>query len=274
MTATKKAIDEITSKYKKWGDESSLTADKQRLIAAAVVDFTGKIKAAGNDSAKQSQAVSDLNMELRNLGLNLTGSAWNPAGRNIALQEITTELRNTVTEGQQALSMLDTIYGKVGTPLSLSTTTTTNTTPTGPDDTGKWSLEKDKEFLTAKLKLKEQYQNGEIVSASQFNEELLKLEISALEKRLAKNIDEGAARLKIQNQLADKRLEQKKAAAAKEEEINKLLQQSETDRIKRENADYELKKRSTQATPRHWRLWRKPISATSLKSDSTKLMTD
>lgn len=274
MTATKKAIDEITSKYKKWGDESSLTADKQRLIAAAVVDFTGKIKAAGNDSAKQSQAVSDLNMELRNLGLNLTGSAWNPAGRNIALQEITTELRNTVTEGQQALSMLDTIYGKVGTPLSLNTTTTTNTTPTGPDDTGKWSLEKDKEFLTAKLKLKEKYQNGEIVSASQFNEELLKLEISALEKRLAKNIDEGAARLKIQNQLADKRLEQKKAAAAKEEEINKLLQQSETDRIKRENADYELKKRSTQATPRHWRLWRKPISATSLKSDSTKLMTD
>lgn len=156
------------------------------MIAAAVVDFTGKIKAAGNDSAKQSQAVSDLNMELRNLGLNLTGSAWNPAGRNIALQEITTELRNTVTEGQQALSMLDTIYGKVGTPLSLSTTTTTNTTPTGPDDTGKWSLEKDKEFLTAKLKLKEQYQNGEIVSASQFNEELLKLEISALENALRK----------------------------------------------------------------------------------------
>jgi len=243
MTATKKAIDEITNKYKKWGDESSLTADKQRLIAAAVVDFTGKIKAAGNDSAKQSQAVSDLNMELRNLGLNLTGSAWNPAGRNIALQEITTELRNTVTEGQQALSMLDTLYGKFATPLNLNTTTTTNTTPTAPDDTGKWSLEKDKEFLTAKLKLKEKYQNGEIVSASQFNEELLKLEIAALEKRLAKNIDEGATRLKIQNQLADKRLEQKKAAAAKEEEINKLLQQSETDRIKRENADYELKKK-------------------------------
>lgn len=243
MTATKKAIDEITNKYKKWGDESSLTADKQRLIAAAVVDFTGKIKAAGNDSAKQSQAVSDLNMELRNLGLNLTGSAWNPAGRNIALQEITTELRNTVTEGQQALSMLDTLYGKFATPLNLNTTTTTNTTPTDPDDTGKWSLEKDKEFLTAKLKLKEKYQNGEIVSASQFNEELLKLEIAALEKRLAKNIDEGATRLKIQNQLADKRLEQKKAAAAKEEEINKLLQQSETDRIKRENADYELKKK-------------------------------
>lgn len=102
---------------------------------------------------------------------------------------------------------------------------------------------KDKEFLSAKLKLKEKYQNGEIVSASQFNEELLKLEIAALEKRLAKNVDEGATRLKIQNQLADKRLEQKKAAAAKEEEINKLLQQSETDRIKRENADYELQKK-------------------------------
>lgn len=243
MTAMKKAIAEITTKYKEWGDESSLTADKQRLIAAAVVDFTGKIKAAGNDSAKQSQAVSDLNMELRNLGLNLTGSAWNPAGRNIALQEITTELRNTVTEGQQALSMLDTLYGKFATPLNLNTTTTTNTTPTAPDDTGKWSLEKDKEFLTAKLKLKEKYQNGEIVSASQFNEELLKLEIAALEKRLAKNVDDGEARLKIQNQLADKRLEQKKAAAAKEEEINKLLQQSETDRIKQENADYEQKKK-------------------------------
>lgn len=243
MTATKKAIDEITNKYKKWGDESSLTADKQRLIAAAVVDFTGKIKAAGNDSAKQSQAVSDLNMALRNLGLNLAGGSFFQPNRDLALQKITTELRNTVTEGQQALSMLDTLYGKFATPLNLNTTTTTNTTPTGPDDTGKWSLEKDKEFLTAKLKLKEKYQNGEIVSASQFNEELLKLEIAALEKRLAKNVDEGATRLKIQNQLADKRLEQKKAAAAKEEEINKLLQQSETDRIKRENANYELQKK-------------------------------
>lgn len=243
MTATKKAIAEITTKYKEWGDESSLTADKQRLIAAAVVDFTGKIKAAGDDSAKQRQAVYDLNKELQNLGMNFSGSRWNPHGRYTAIRKITTELSNTVNEGQQALSMLDTIYGKVEAPLDLNTTTTTNTTPTDPDDTGKWSLEKDKEFLTAKLKLKEKYQNGEIVSASQFNEELLKLEIAALEKRLAKNIDEGATRLKIQNQLADKRLEQKKAAAAKEEEINKLLQQSETDRIKRENADYELKKK-------------------------------
>ncbi|OKZ00759.1 MAG: phage tail tape measure protein [Alistipes sp. 58_9_plus] len=232
MTATKKAIAEITTKYKEWGDESSLTADKQRLIAAAVVDFTGKIKAAGDDSAKQRQAVYDLNKELQNLGMNFSGSRWNPHGRYTAIRKITTELSNTVNEGQQALSMLDTIYGKVEAPLDLNTTTTTNTTPTDPDDTGKWSLEKDKEFLTAKLKLKEKYQNGEIVSASQFNEELLKLEIAALEKRLAKNIDEGATRL-----------EQKKAAAAKEEEINKLLQQSETDRIKRENADYELKKK-------------------------------
>lgn len=243
MTATKKAIAEITTKYKEWGDESSLTADKQRLIAAAVVDFTGKIKAAGDDSAKQRQAVYDLNKELQNLGMNFTGSRWNPHGRYTAIRKITTELSNTVNEGQQALSMLDTIYGKVEAPLDLNTTTTTNTTPTDPDDTGKWSLEKDKEFLTAKLKLKEKYQNGEIVSASQFNEELLKLEIAALEKRLAKNVDDGEARLKIQNQLADKRLEQKKAAAAKEEEINKLLQQSETDRIKQENADYEQKKK-------------------------------
>lgn len=243
MTAMKKAIAEITTKYKEWGDESSLTADKQRLIAAAVVDFTGKIKAAGDDSAKQRQAVYDLNKELQNLGMNFTGSRWNPHGRYTAIRKITTELSNTVSEGQQALSMLDTIYGKVETPLKTEDSTTTNTTPTDPDDPGKWSLEKDKEFLTAKLRLKEKYQNGEIVSASQFNEELLKLEIAALEKRLAKNVDDGEARLKIQNQLADKRLEQKKAAAAKEEEINKLLQQSETDRIKQENADYEQKKK-------------------------------
>ena len=180
---------------------------------------------------------------MQNLGMNFTGSRWNPHGRYTAIRKITTELSNTVSEGQQALSMLDTIYGKVETPLKTEDSTTTNTTPTDPDDPGKWSLEKDKEFLTAKLRLKEKYQNGEIVSASQFNEELLKLEIAALEKRLAKNVDDGEARLKIQNQLADKRLEQKKAAAAKEEEINKLLQQSETDRIKQENADYEQKKK-------------------------------
>ena len=142
MTATKKAIDEITNKYKKWGDESSLTADKQRLIAAAVVDFTGKIKAAGDDSAKQRQAVYDLNKELQNLGMNFTGSRWNPHGRYTAIRKITTELSNTVSEGQQALSMLDTIYGKVETPLKTEDSTTTNTTPTDPDDPGKWSLEK------------------------------------------------------------------------------------------------------------------------------------
>ena len=138
MTATKKAIAEITTKYKEWGDESSLTADKQRLIAAAVVDFTGKIKAAGDDSAKQRQAVYDLNKELQNLGMNFSGSRWNPHGRYTAIRKITTELSNTVNEGQQALSMLDTIYGKVEAPLDLNTTTTTNTTPTDPDDTGKW----------------------------------------------------------------------------------------------------------------------------------------
>ena len=82
--------------------------------------------------------------------------------------------------------MLDTLYGKFATPLNLNTTTTTNTTPTAraiqANGRSKRQRVPDRETETQG----EISERGKIVSASQFNEELLKLEIAALEKRLAK----------------------------------------------------------------------------------------
>ena len=124
----------------------------------------------------------------------------------------------------------------------------------GSTDDKKWSLDKDEEYLRERLALKNKYLNGEYESEQAYNEELLVLEIKTLQERLALNKETGAERLAIQEQLADKQLSlqeiiNKQAKDAEEErikaeeEINQILSELVTDRIEKENADYEKRKR-------------------------------
>ena len=73
-----------------------------------------------------------------------------------------------------------------------------------------WSLSTDKDFVTSRLKLTEQLQQGEIKSQDDYNEKLLELEIATIKQRLALKVDEGDSRIKLESELNSKLLKQSK----------------------------------------------------------------
>lgn len=138
----------------------------------------------------------------------------------------------------------------------------------GGDYQQKWSLNSDEEFLQARLALKKKYQASETMTEEEFNAELLKLEIDSLRARLATNQDSGAERVALEEDLADKLIQQKErqkkqeekdakeaerkakeATKAKEDEarkqdkINQDIAEMSGDRIAIEKAKYEKLKR-------------------------------
>ena len=105
-----------------------------------------------------------------------------------------------------------------------------------------WSLDNDAAHLAAKQKLRQQYADGEIATEQIYHDRLLALEIAALQARLAANKEVGAARSKLQLQLADKLVEQKKREQQQVEAAENLRIQNITDATERENAEYEQKR--------------------------------
>lgn len=110
------------------------------------------------------------------------------------------------------------------------TTTTPTVSPRGGDNYGqKWSLNSDEEFLQKRLALKKEYQNSETMTQEEYNAKLLQLEIDTLKARLATNADSGADRVALEEDLADKLIQQK-------ERMNKGVEQAEkeTERLEKE----------------------------------------
>lgn len=136
------------------------------------------------------------------------------------------------------------------------TTTKPNTTdndPLNPDDSAggfdggdsknKWSLDNDAAFLAEKKKLRQKFADGEIATEREYQGKLLALEIAALKARLTSNKDAGEARAKLEAQLSDKLIEQKKREQQQAEAAEDLRIQNMTNATDRENADYERKKK-------------------------------
>lgn len=99
-----------------------------------------------------------------------------------------------------------------------SNTTTTSTNGGGGGDYGqKWSLSSDEAFLQKRLALKKKYQTSETMTEEEYNAELLQLEIDALTARLNANVDSGAERVAIEEQLADKLIKLKERTKKAEE---------------------------------------------------------
>lgn len=119
------------------------------------------------------------------------------------------------------------------------------TPPVVPDKKKKkaWSLDNDAAHLTAKQKLRQQYAEGEIATEQIYQDRLLALEIASLQARLATNKEAGAARSKLQIQLADKLVEQKKREQQQSEAAENLRIQNIANATERENAEYEQKKK-------------------------------
>ena len=101
----------------------------------------------------------------------------------------------------------------------------------------------DAAFLVEKQKLRQKYAAGEIATEQAYNDQLLALEISSLQNRLAANKESGEDRSKLEIQLADKLIEQKKREQQQTEAAENLRIQNITDATERENAEYEQKKK-------------------------------
>ena len=120
----------------------------------------------------------------------------------------------------------------------------TKTTGSGKKTKKKaWSLDADTSYLAAKQKLRQQYADGEIASEQTYQDRLLALEIASLQARLATNKETGAERSKLEIQLADKIIEQKKREQQQTETAENLRIQNIADATERENAEYEQKKK-------------------------------
>nr|DAS11539.1 MAG TPA: tail tape measure protein [Caudoviricetes sp.] len=99
------------------------------------------------------------------------------------------------------------------------------------------------DFEAQKQKLRKQFANGEITTEQEYQDKLLALEIASLEARLASNKDAGEARAKLEDQLSDKLIEQKKREQQQADAAEDLRIQNMTNATDRENADYERKKK-------------------------------
>lgn len=104
-----------------------------------------------------------------------------------------------------------------------------------------WSLQSDEAFLAAKAELTRKYNEQEIATKEEYDQQLYELEVASLTARLAAGKEKGADRLKLENELLEKMAKQRedtqKAAAKKEEQLDKdkaqLLADLETDAVKK-----------------------------------------
>ena len=111
------------------------------------------------------------------------------------------------------------------------------------DNTQTWSLGTDAGFLNKRLALKQQLLNGEIATEEEYNAQLLALEIQTLQDRLAANKDSAEDRLKLEEQVTDKLLQQKNNEVNALEALSMEVARMSDDRVAIENANYEKLKR-------------------------------
>lgn len=137
-------------------------------------------------------------------------------------------------------------FGITSTTPTTTKPNTTDNNPLNPDDPAgdfdggdskkKWSLDNDAAFLAEKKKLRQKFADGEIATEREYQGKLLALEIAALKARLAANKESGAARSKLEIQLADKLLELKK----NESEISDANFETEKQKLRKQFADREI----------------------------------
>lgn len=101
----------------------------------------------------------------------------------------------------------------------------------GGDDKKKkiYSLSDDEAYQSDLLALKNKVRSGDISSEEEYQAQLLALEIKYLQARLTANVETGKDKLDLQNQLADKQIEQKKNEARALEEAQKRMTKADLD---------------------------------------------
>lgn len=110
-----------------------------------------------------------------------------------------------------------------------SGTSTTTQSGAGIDTSkDKWSLNNDESFLTAKAALTKRFNDGEISSKEEFDEQLYQLEVASLNARLALHREKGADRAAIEADIQKRIMTHDEAARKEAEKLEGGLQ---TDKI-------------------------------------------
>lgn len=91
--------------------------------------------------------------------------------------------------------------------------------PVATTKNAQWSLDKDQQFVKAKLALSQKLAVGEIDNEQEYSRQLLALEIQTLEQRIALNAEKGDKLLKLKSELADRQARQTKSEQARYEKL-------------------------------------------------------
>lgn len=216
---TKKTVTGFIEVLEKSIGQETTTAMRAEMTQA-VLEYKNAISDASLSAAEQQQLRNKLFGTFFELGGN---QMW---FRGNKLRGLLDGLDTVIDSASRATELLDQMYGDPTPTTSGYNIDGDDGEPdpyTGDDDDDKWSLSKDKDFLTARTKLKKDYNAGVIKSEEDLNEQILQLEISTLQKRLKLDSLSAEERAGLEDDLQDRLMKQKQASARKEEQLDKEI---------------------------------------------------
>ena len=214
---TKKTINGFVEVLEKSiGKETS--AAMRAEIAQSILEYKNAMSDASLSPAEQKKIRNNLFGTFFKLGGNQKGL------RGARLRGLLSDLDTVMKSAGRATEILDQMYGTPSVTTSGIVVDDDNPDDSplgGGDDDDKWSLSKDKEFLESRLQLKKEYYAGEIETEEELQNRILQLEIDTLSKRLKTASLDADERVSLEEEIQDRLLQQKEAAAKKDEQIQK-----------------------------------------------------
>lgn len=216
---TKKTVTGFIEVLEKSIGRETTTAMRAEMTQA-VLEYKNAISDASLSAAEQQQLRNKLFGTFFELGGN---QMW---FRGNKLRGLLDGLDTVIDSASRANELLDQMYGDPTPTTSGYSIDGDDDEPdpyTGGDDDDKWSLSKDKDFLTARAKLKKDYNSGVIKTEEDLNKQILQLEIDTLQKRLKLDSLSADERAALEDDLQDRLMKQKQAAAKAQEQLDKEI---------------------------------------------------
>lgn len=216
---TKKTVTGFIEVLEKSIGQETTTAMRAEMTQA-VLEYKNAISDASLSAAEQQQLRNKLFGTFFELGGN---QMW---FRGNKLRGLLDGLDTVIDSASRATELLDQMYGDPTPTTSgynIDGDDGESDPYTGGDDDDKWSLSKDKDFLTARAKLKKDYNSGVIKTEEDLNKQILQLEINTLQKRLKLDSLSAEERAALEDDLQDRLMKQKQAAAKAQEQLDKEI---------------------------------------------------
>lgn len=216
---TKKTVTGFIEVLEKSIGQETTTAMRAEMTQA-VLEYKNAISDASLSAAEQQQLRNKLFGTFFELGGN---QMW---FRGNKLRGLLDGLDTVIDSASRATELLDQMYGDPTPTTSgynIDGDDGESDPYTGGDDDDKWSLSKDKDFLTARAKLKKDYNSDVIKTEEDLNKQILQLEINTLQKRLKLDSLSAEERAALEDDLQDRLMKQKQAAAKAQEQLDKEM---------------------------------------------------